>query len=380
MQEDSSGPEDCTMQSPMKRTDALKEVQHLKKLEHPHIVQVVGTYTFKHDLAILLYPAAEYNLETFMESIAESAGQEGFLHQQKIQPKLRAITTFFRCLAHAIYFLHHNAIKHMDIKPKNLLVKDMRHSPSPQEPYKIYIADFGIARSYNHAADAETDSPTSFTRMYAAPEVINQSRRGLGADIFSLGCVFTEMLAILFETDRGSKRKDLFAIVSSDQDLPRSYQSKLPLVAHWLREVEALNISNPSYIEISLVPTLCREIIHSNPYHRPSAETVITWFGAPFPCCEITNGPDPFSIDQTIEGCEDEQNVAQDTLSGTNAREIYLFQLCVYLQKQLRRVPGLRPWILSPIPDPYGAGNLDIITALWAIFRQGFPLIAYITY
>ena len=58
--------------------------------------------------------------------------------------------------------------------------------------YKVYIADFGISRSYRTIPESETESPTSFTKTYAAPEVINQSRRGLSADVFSLGCVFAE--------------------------------------------------------------------------------------------------------------------------------------------------------------------------------------------
>ena len=68
----------------MKRTDAIREVQQLKRSQHSHIVQVVGTYTFMQCLAILLYPAAEFNLETFMESIlAESPGPTNYLNKEE---------------------------------------------------------------------------------------------------------------------------------------------------------------------------------------------------------------------------------------------------------------------------------------------------------
>lgn len=363
----------------MKRTDALKEVQHLKKLEHSHIIQVVGTYIFRQDLAILLYPAAEYNLETFMESIiAESPGREGFLDKEETEPKLRAISTFFGCLAHAISFIHHNATKHMDIKPKNLLIKDMRHNLS-QGPYKIYIADFGITRSYKRAADAETDSPTSFTRMYAAPEVTDQRRRGLSADIFSLGCCFAEMLAVLADTDRELKREDLLNIISSNEDLPRSYQSNLPLVTQWLEEIGALNTNNIHFIEFSLRPYRVKTMIHPDPASRPSAERVASWFEVSSPCCTMVNGPDPFSIHKMIEeGHEDERNnETEDAFGETKAQGTSLFQVCVNLRKQLRRI---RPWCQQympwPIPDPYDDERLLVIPKLWAVFRLGFPLIA----
>lgn len=325
----------------MKRTDALKEVQHLKKLKHSHIVQVVGTYTFKQDLAILLYPAAEYNLETFMESIiTESPGRKGFRDQEKVYPKLRALTTFFGCLAHTIRFLHRNATKHMDIKPKNLLIRDMRYgSSSPRERYKIYIADFGITRSYKRAADAETDSPTPFTRMYAAPEVVDQRKRGLSADIFSLGCVFAEMLAVLSGSDRESKKEDLLAVASSNQTSPRSYQANLPLVEQWLREIIELNIHNLLFLELTPMPNYLVEMIDSDPGRRPSAEMVASWFAPSTPCCTNAAGPDPFLIERTIEeDAEDEDNSKAKCIYEQDIETFHsAFQ---GLAKQLKMVPG----------------------------------------
>ena len=366
----------CTRR--MKRADALKEVQHLKKLEHSHVVQVVGTYTFKKDFAILLYPAAEHNLETFMDSIiAESPGREGFRNQERTKLMLHAMSNFFGCLAHTIEFLHRNATKHMDIKPKNLLIKDMRHIFS-QKTYKIYIADFSITRSYERAADAETDSPTSFTRMYAAPEVVDQRKRGLRADIFSLGCVFAEMLAVLSQWDRESKRVDLFAIISSDQDSPRSYQANHLPVAQWLREIGKLNTDNPLCPELFLLPCRVIGMLDPDPTRRPSAEMVASWFGISTSCCATATGPDPFSIDRLIEeGNEDEDSCdAESDFSLSEEQVNSLFQVCVDMRKRLSRVPGFHVWMQGYVPDPCDDEDLDALATLWAIFRRGFPLLA----
>jgi len=35
------------------------------------------------------------------------------------------------------------------------------------------------------------------TRMYSAPEVIEEHRRGRPGDIFSLGCVYAEMVTVM---------------------------------------------------------------------------------------------------------------------------------------------------------------------------------------
>lgn len=165
----------------IKRNDAAVEVEHLQKLRHTHIIRIVGTYVVGNELAILLYPVAEWNLETFLE--------EKPLSIRDHDDGLTGLLACFPCLANAVEFLHANTVKHMDIKPQNILIKSI------QRHVKVFLADFGIARSYTTAAEAETDSLTPFTRRYAAPEVVAQERRGLGADIFSLGCVLTEVLS-----------------------------------------------------------------------------------------------------------------------------------------------------------------------------------------
>lgn len=67
----------------------------------------------------------------------------------------------------------------------------------------IYIADFGVSRSYPREDLIETDGQVCFTRKYAAPEVVSLDKRGLPADIFSLGCVFLEMYIALCDASTG---------------------------------------------------------------------------------------------------------------------------------------------------------------------------------
>jgi len=179
----------------MTKAKAIEEVAHLYRLSHAHVVRVVGTYTLGSELSILIYPVAEYNLETFLDRlISRAPAGPGWITM------LRALPQFIGCLANAMAHIHERMTKHMDIKPKNLLVRhvcippgDPRHDSGGLFAYKVYIADFGIARSYATLEDMETEGPTMFTRKYAAPEVVDKDRRGRPADIFSLGCVFVEI-------------------------------------------------------------------------------------------------------------------------------------------------------------------------------------------
>ncbi|KAF2637573.1 hypothetical protein P280DRAFT_482998 [Massarina eburnea CBS 473.64] len=128
-------------------------------------------------------------------------------------------------------------LKHMDIKPKKILVRPISSVLPSREIYKVYVADFNIARAYMFTADAETDTPTSYTRTYAAPDVVQQEKRGFSADIFSLGCVFMEMIATMLtrhdsddlllskDTSRGSDEREKLRSARCNEDGDTSYHA-----------------------------------------------------------------------------------------------------------------------------------------------------------
>ncbi|OCL06084.1 kinase-like protein, partial [Glonium stellatum] len=98
------------------------------------------------------------------------------------------LRTAFGCLCQAVIYLHGAQIKHKDIKPSNILV----HNDT------VILTDFGIAHDYSDLDEgSNTGGPTGFTAAYAAPEVVRQERRNRSADIFSLGCVFLEMITVV---------------------------------------------------------------------------------------------------------------------------------------------------------------------------------------
>lgn len=57
----------------LSKEDAIVEVEHLNRVHNRHILRVVGTYTLRRDLFILLYPVCEWNLEEFMDDIVENS-------------------------------------------------------------------------------------------------------------------------------------------------------------------------------------------------------------------------------------------------------------------------------------------------------------------
>ncbi|KAF3042565.1 hypothetical protein E8E11_007801 [Didymella keratinophila] len=196
------------------KEQAIEEVAHLTRLSHAHILRVIGTYVVGKSLSILLYPVARYNLDEFLETlVSASTGRRQWIAM------VNSCRTFFACLSEAISYIHSTFTKHLDIKPHNILVrKHLKPScPILEYPYAftVYIADFGVSRSYQREDMIETDGHVCFTRKYAAPEVVSLDKRGLPADVFSLGCVFLEMYIALFDASTGIPFYDNLAILQN---------------------------------------------------------------------------------------------------------------------------------------------------------------------
>jgi hypothetical protein len=264
---------------------AITEVEHLQRAQHRHVVRVVGTYTLRKSLAILLYPAAKWNLDEFLDELSDQRPPSfQFAH---------ALQAFFGCLTNGMLFIHNCSIKHMDIKPKNILVHVVRGH------YQVFIADFGIARAYASAEESNTDSPTSFTPIYAAPEVAAQSLRGFPADIFSLGCVFLEILVVLSSTQRFNYR-----VILSEVRQDKSYQANLGFIRSWydghtneftdaLRDRRGRRRGRRSEVEIEDLVLTFRRMLDGDPNSRPSARSLWKSF-RDFSCGSCGDGPEPF--------------------------------------------------------------------------------------
>lgn len=155
--------------------DFERELSHLKKLSHNHIVELIGSYTDPKFVGILMSPVADFNLKDFLSRGNLSSGERSFLR------------TFFGCLASALRYLHEQMVRHKDIKPQNVLVKG----------HQVFLTDFGISLDWSELGQSTTTGITVKTPRYCAPEVASYLPRNSLADLWSLGCVFLEMWTIL---------------------------------------------------------------------------------------------------------------------------------------------------------------------------------------
>ena len=124
-----------------------------------------------------MLPIADSNLAEYLELADTSLESQHLIR----------IRAWFGCLATAVHYLHDNQIRHRDIKPANILVHGLN----------ILLVDFELALDWKDLDQSTTTAPCGRTPQYAPPEVINLRKCNSTSDIWSLGCVFLEMVTVL---------------------------------------------------------------------------------------------------------------------------------------------------------------------------------------
>ncbi|KAJ0114088.1 hypothetical protein J7T55_007922 [Diaporthe amygdali] len=136
------------------------EIQALKKLWHPHIVKLKGSYTDQRYLGIIVTPVAEMNLEEYLKEAS---------HDETL--RRRRLRSFAGCLATALAYLHQQNIRHNDIKPQNILVANLN----------VFLSDFGTSRAWGTEGRSTTQGKhEGYTPRYSAPETHETGRRSTG--------------------------------------------------------------------------------------------------------------------------------------------------------------------------------------------------------
>lgn len=151
---------------------AYSELESLKQIAHPNIIQFYDHFIFEEILFLVL----EY---------CEGGSLEDIIKLQGSVP-LSLAPSYTNQILHALAYLHSRGIAHHDIKPANIFVDKLG---------RIKLADFGLASKNNQ------DQCTSYkgTILYMGPEVLSMKPYdGFKADMWALGVTLFHMVTGTF--------------------------------------------------------------------------------------------------------------------------------------------------------------------------------------
>jgi len=152
---------------------SLREISVLRELTHPNIVNLIDVIM---DVK-KLYLVFEFLYMDLKKYIDDQKSQNSRID-------LDLTTSYTFQLLQSLDFCHSRRIIHRDLKPQNLLI---------DKQGIIKLADFGLARAFNLPMRAYTHEVV--TMWYRSPDILlGKQKYGCSVDMWSLGCIFSEML------------------------------------------------------------------------------------------------------------------------------------------------------------------------------------------
>lgn len=283
---------------------ARNEISILQVLNHPNIIEFAGAFILPRDIFIYTRPVADCNLKEFLN------------RQSSLLPSLLKCQVWegVRGFASAVAYLHGHGRGggfHGDIKPENILVMEDQEVKSG---VRFLLADFGSARlSTSTSTSRVIQSNQALTPRYCAPEWFKNGERGPPSDIWSFGCILTQIVTHLH--DKTMADFETFRVYSDEVKRDWNYHESLPVVKDWL----GFLFHNRS--KVTHTPTglehmdLILHMLSSNPRERPSAADVVTKL-------EVYNNMATQKADQArnamMELVQQPQEIFQHTASTTN--------------------------------------------------------------
>ncbi|XP_028556754.1 mitogen-activated protein kinase 9 isoform X2 [Dendrobium catenatum] len=245
-------------------TRILREIKLLRLLKHPDIVEI------KH---IMLPPSRR----EFQDIYVVFELMESDLHQViKANDDLtpQHYQFFLYQLLRALKYIHAANVFHRDLKPKNILAN---------ADCKLKICDFGLARaSFNDTPSAIFWTDYVATRWYRAPELCGSffSKYTPAIDIWSIGCIFAEMLIgkPLFPGKNVVHQLDLMTDLlgsPSAETISRIRNEKARRYLNNMRKKLAVPFSQKFPNADPFAVRLLERLLAFDPKDRPSAEEAL---------------------------------------------------------------------------------------------------------
>lgn len=316
--------------------DYIMDVESAQMVEHEHIAPIWASYTSKGFGYTLTNFVGQHTLKTFIDH------REPPQYKRLSKPERRQLLlNWMLCLSDAVATLHRNGYCHSAIRPSNIIIDEHNRiafsdiaslstftrdkRPDPMDAYVYGAAEtqnatdpfepdapapppiVGTRRKPSIASKSSSGSSTSsgsrqkltksptqtefsgfnfgFRRMSKQPVQRQRSRvhETEQADVYSLGCVFVEMVTFMlkkkpndFVKHRSTKQKEKVNTGGKNSRTDSSYHANMDKIESWMKILEdsASAFEHEEFVAIPHILILVRTMLSRNAHMRPSAREV----------------------------------------------------------------------------------------------------------
>jgi serine/threonine protein kinase len=240
----------------------LQEIELLQKFDHPNIARFVAAYIEEQALNVVMEPVADCDLKRYL------------LQPSKWPERRSSIANWYLSLASAVEHMHEKCqFRHGDLKPENILIfnNDVHIADLGFAQPLIKHQDLGLVQRSAATTRHATDTPKRImlTPKYSPPGALSGRTPTHKSDIFSLGCVFLEMITI----QHGRTLEELNAFIlqmSPNAEKCVIYCRHINRLRMWLQGFAKQQLEAYDWTAIRL----CYRMLDPDPKERPNATEI----------------------------------------------------------------------------------------------------------
>ncbi|OMO78167.1 hypothetical protein CCACVL1_14610 [Corchorus capsularis] len=196
---------------------AIREIKILKKLNHENVIKLKEIVTSPDD-DNNIYKGGVYMVFEYMDH-----DLAGLASRPEIRFSVPQIKCYMRQLLTGLHYCHANQILHRDMKGANLLVDNEGN---------LKLGDFGLACAFLNDHSRNT-AYCVVTLWYRSPELLlGAEKYGPAIDMWSVGCIFAELLLgkpLFPGKDIPKQLNKIFELCGAPDEVNWPGVSKIPL-------------------------------------------------------------------------------------------------------------------------------------------------------
>ncbi|KAF5221212.1 putative NEK family Serine/threonine-protein kinase [Trypanosoma cruzi] len=185
------------LMSEKNKSFARSEAVNILSCEHPNIIRLLGTYERNEQLLHILEYADAGDLQTQVEVRAKhysrvkngsgSASRKDAAEAVPCYYKENEVLVILAQLCLAVKYIHGKNIMHRDLKTSNIFLR---------KNGLIKLGDFGFSRQYGQSLSSDVGKTFCGTPYYLSPELWRRENYSHKADIWSMGVLLYEVMAL----------------------------------------------------------------------------------------------------------------------------------------------------------------------------------------